>query len=89
MFIKDGMVYAENPEPLVRIVSARALDDYKLWVRFESGETKEVDFKPLLKKTAFKPLNDIEVFKNVYVDYGAPVWNDGEIDIAPEYLLNN
>ena len=26
----------------------------------------------------------LELFKQVYIDYGVPVWNDGDIDIAPE-----
>jgi hypothetical protein len=28
----------------------------------------------------------MSVFKGVYIDYGVPVWNDGDIDIAPETL---
>lgn len=29
------------------------------------------------------------VFNSVYIDYGVPVWNDGDIDIAPEYLYKH
>jgi len=39
-----------------------------------------------LKAPAFAPLEDDKVFRSVYIDYGAPVWNDGDIDIAPETL---
>ena len=28
-------------------------------------------------------------FRGVYIDYGVTVWNDGDIDIAPEYLYEN
>lgn len=62
---------------------------YLLWVRFNNGEAKVFDFKPLLEKSAFIPLKDIDVFKGVYIDYGIPVWNDGDIDISPEYLYEN
>jgi len=31
-------------------------------------------------------LKDEQLFRQVYIDYGVPVWNDGEIDIAPEAL---
>ena len=44
---------------------------------------------PLLEKAAFAPLGDEEVFRGVYIDYGVTVWNDGDIDIAPEYLYEN
>ena len=37
----------------------------------------------------FRPLKDKALFDGVYVDYGAPVWDDGAVDIAPEYLYKN
>ena len=40
----------------------------------------------LLQAPAFAPLAEPDVFKSVYIDYGVPVWKDGEIDIAPETL---
>ena len=89
MYIKDGIAYADSPEKPVSVISVRALDDYKLWVRFSTGETKVFDFITLLDSTGFMPLKDKTVFNSVYVDYGVPVWNDGAIDIAPEYLYTN
>lgn len=46
-------------------------------------------FKPLLSSPAFAPLTDKAIFGAVYIDYGVPVWKDGDIDIAPEYLYEN
>ena len=89
MYIKDGIVYAENPQPIIKAVSVRALNNHKLWVRFCNGETREVDIEPLLSKPVYMPLKEKKVFDDVYLDYGAPTWNDGQIDIAPEYLLYN
>ena len=86
MYIRDGIAYPEDRKPLLKVLGVRPLDDYLLWVRFSNGETKTIDFKPLLDYNCYRPLKDIEVFKKVYIDYGVPVWNDGEIDIAPEYL---
>lgn len=37
--------------------------------------------------SCYEPLKNKEVFDRVYVEYGTLVWNDGEIDIAPETLL--
>jgi hypothetical protein len=47
------------------------------------------DFTPLLETEAFGPLKDEASFRGVYVDYGVTVWNNGDIDIAPEYLYEN
>lgn len=86
MYILNDIVYAGEPEPVIKVSGVRPLEDFKLWLRFSTGETKIFDVKPLLDMPVFKPLSDPEVFKGVYIDYGVTVWNDGEIDIAPETL---
>lgn len=89
MYIENGIVYAgERAKPL-EVCGVKPLDNYNLWVRFNNGETRMFDFTSLLSAPAFAPLRDIEIFKGVYIDYGCPVWNDGDIDIAPEYLYEN
>lgn len=89
MFIKDGIAYAGDASPALKICGVRPLADWKLWVRFNTGEAKIYDFKPMLNYPAFKPLLDEELFKQVYIDYGIVVWNDDDIDIAPEELYKN
>lgn len=89
MYISNGIAYAENPKPILKISGVRPLDDYKMWVRFNTGEAKIFDFSPLLNTPAFAPLKDKEVFNSVYIDCGVTVWLDGDIDIAPEYLYDN
>lgn len=84
MYIIDGIAYAGEPEPVIKVNGVRPMEDYKLWLRFNTGEAKIFDFKPLLDTPAFAPLKNTELFKQVYIDYGVPVWNDGDIDIAPE-----
>lgn len=86
MYIKDGIAYADDPKPILQVSGVRPMDNHMLWVRFNTGETKLIDFKPFLSKRAFSPLTNMDIFRSVYIDYGTTVWNDGEIDIAPETL---
>ena len=88
MFIIDGIAYDGEPKPVLKVKSVQPLMDHILKVSFNTGETKQVDCKPLLSMPVFAPLADERLFNAVYVDYGCPVW-DGDIDIAPEYLYQN
>ena len=70
----------------IKVVSVRPLDDYKLWLRFSTGETKVFDCTKLFDFPVFQRLKDKDIFNSVYVDYGIPVWCDGEIDYCPHAL---
>lgn len=89
MYVKDGIAYAGEDFTPIKVSGIRAKDDYLLWIRFNTGEARLFDFKPLLDCPAFAPLVDKDVFRDVYIDYGLPVWMDGDIDISPEYLYEN
>ena len=89
MYVIDGIAYAGEIKKPITVISARALEDYKMWLRFSTGEMKTFDFTPLLDSAGFQPLKDKTLFNSVYIDYGIPVWDDGAIDIAPEYLYYN
>ena len=86
MYIKNGIAYAGEQKPPLKISGVRPLEGHKLWLRFNNGEVRIFDFSKELDSPAFLPLKDKEVFNSVYIDYGIPVWGDGSIDIAPEYL---
>lgn len=86
MYIQNGIAYAGEQAKPITVSGVRPLPDYRLWVRFSTGEAKLIDFSPLLDAPAFQPLRDPNVWNGVYIDYGITVWQDGDIDIAPEYL---
>lgn len=89
MYISNGIAYAGEREPVIKVCGVRPLAGHRLWLRFTTGEAKVFDFTPLLKDAAFQPLEDENTFAGVYIDYGVTVWNDGDIDIAPEYLYEH
>ncbi len=89
MYIRNGIAYAGEPKPPLKAVGIRPMQNFELWVRFNTGEAKIFDCKPLLDTPAYVPLRDAEIFRSVYIDYGIPVWNDGDIDIAPEYVYEH
>ena len=89
MYIVNGIAYAGESIPMTKIKSVRPMEGYRLLIRFSGDELRIFDFKPLLDKPCYAVLADKAVFDSVYVDYGCTVWNDGDIDIAPEYLFEN
>jgi len=88
MYEKNGIVYADNPSAILTIKQVCPLDNYKLRVRFSTDEEKEIDISILLNEPVFMPLQNLNLFKSVYIDYGTVVWCNGTIDIAPEYLYD-
>ncbi|MDR0919982.1 MAG: DUF2442 domain-containing protein [Oscillospiraceae bacterium] len=89
MYILDDVAYAGEVTPLLKIAKIRALSDYKLFVVFNNNTMGIFDFKPFLEEIAFEPLKEISKFQGVYLEYGVPVWENGEIDIAPEFIIKS
>lgn len=89
MYIIDGIAYAGEPQPAVKIVGVRGLDNYLLWVRFSTGEAKIFDAKPLLHYDAYKSLREQKLFKDVYIDYGMLTWDNGNIDISTDIVYRD
>ena len=89
MYIQNGIAYAGELEKPIKVCGVKPLDNFVLWLRFNTNEEKLFDFKTLLSTKAFEPLKSIELFKAVYIDYGCATWDNGNIDIAPEYLYEN
>lgn len=74
-------------EPMPKEV--KALDNYMVYLKFETGEEKIYDMKYLINKNKlYKKLRDKEYFKNVKVADCTIEWANGE-DVAPEYLYND
>lgn len=88
MFISNGVVYGKEPESSIKINSVRALDDMILILTFSNGEQRLFD-AAILRGSAFEPLRNPLIFKNVSIEHGIVTWLNGEIDCAPEYMYQH
>jgi len=70
-----------------RIVQARALPDYRLFVRFSDGVEGEVSLSHLVGRGVFAAWRDPAEFEAVAIDpeSGTVVWPGG-VDLAPDEL---
>lgn len=70
--------------PNVRVVEARYLSGYRVWLRFDDGLEGEVDLESVLWGPVFEPLKDPAYFANFTLDWTL-TWPNGA-DLAPESL---
>jgi hypothetical protein len=89
MYEKDGIVYAGEIRPLIRVIFVKPLEDYKLYLLFSNGEYRIFDCEVLFKYKVYEPLKEKNVFDSVYVDHGIVSWLDGAIDIDPDWIYED
>ena len=72
---------------MVRLVEARYVRDYVIWVRFSDDVAGEVDLRDELDGPVFEPLRRIEAFQDVHLhpELHTIAWPNGA-DLAPEFL---
>lgn len=69
-----------------KIISYKFQDDYQILLQFQDGESKVVDFKPLIGKGISSLLLDKNYFKQVSIDNGGGLeWPNG-MDFCPNFL---
>ena len=71
-----------------RIIDARYVEGYTLWIRFNNGLDGEVDLKDELWGPMFVPLKDPQTFRKfkVHPELHTIVWDNGA-DFSPAFLL--
>ncbi len=87
MYEVNGIVYAGNPKPMKKVIYAQYLGNRIIRAAFNTGEVVDVDFSRNFDGSAFAPLKDENVLKQFEIQHGVLTWRDGDIDVAPEYLL--
>lgn len=68
-----------------KIVEARPLENYKLWLKFDDGTNGEVDLSHLAGKGVFSFWNNYESFKKMSVEGRFLLWGD-DIDLDADSL---
>jgi len=89
MVVQQGMCYADNRAPVLKIVAAKSRGGYELDVLFNNGDHRVFDGRKLLVGEVFAPLADEKVFNDYRLDYETLTWLDGEVDVAPEFVYEN
>lgn len=86
MYELNGYMYAGTIAPMLEAIWVEARPDHVLLVQFNDGAIRSYDVKPILHLPVFQPLQDEAVFNQVDLVFGAPTWQNGEIDIDPETI---
>jgi hypothetical protein len=71
-----------------RVVEARPLEGFCMYVRFVDGLEGAVDMSALVRSPTagiFARLADPSLFAQVFVEHGAVMW-PGELDLAPDAM---
>ncbi len=71
---------------LIWITSAKYLGEYKLQLTFNDGVVKIFDGKDIVLKPLYQRLQPLTTFQQFELDGWTVSWENGAIDIAPEYL---
>lgn len=73
---------------MIWVTEAKALQDFRLRIRFSDGTEGEVDLKDFIatdSRPIVAALRDPGAFSAVRVDMDTVVWDNG-FDLAPEFL---
>jgi hypothetical protein len=73
-----------NDFPMVDVLRVRALDGYRLWVRFSDGSEGVRDFSDMIAEGGpmVEPLKAPDYFSRVFVEMGVLTWPNG-FDLDP------
>ena len=74
---------------LIWIISAEHLGDYCLKLTFNDGAVKIFDGKDIISKPLYQVLQSQATFQRFELDGWTVSWENGKIDIAPEYLYEH
>ena len=69
----------------LHVNEAEYLDNYRLKLKFNNNEVKQVDLSSELYGEIFEPLKNKDFFKDFFISHNTIEWKNGA-DFAPEFL---
>lgn len=76
---------------MIWITDAKALPQYRIWVRFSDQTEGEVDLRRFIEsdtRESVRKLRDPDQFSRIRVEMDTVVWANG-FDLAPEYFFQH
>ncbi len=68
------------------VTEIKVLDNYRIWIKFKDGFSKELDFYQFIGNGISKKLKDKDYFKLADIESGGGItWPNG-YDFCPNYL---
>ena len=71
---------------MYKIIEIRALEDYRLWLKYSDGTDGLVDLSHLAGKGVFAAWNDHAIFKKVSIGTSGELLWDNDLDLCPDAL---
>ncbi len=71
---------------MFKIIQAKALENYRLWLKYSDGTEGEVDLSHLAGKGVFAAWKDYAVFKKVSIGTSGELLWDNALDLCPDAL---
>ena len=69
-----------------KIIEIKVLEDFMIWMKFNDGSSKTIDFKPFIGKGISAELSNKQYFNKVSIESGGGLeWPNG-YDFCPNYL---
>ena len=71
---------------MIRPIKVKALEPYKIWIRYSDQSEGTVDLSDLANRGVFKVWGDKKVFQSVYItEHGSIAWGD-DLEICGDAL---
>lgn len=69
---------------MIEATAVKAVECYRIWIRFDDGTEGEIDLSHLAGKGVFKAWEDRAFFEAVRIaSYGAVTWGE-DLDLCPD-----